>query len=295
MRVLITGSNGFIGKYVTAQLLDNNEVLAMGFREKESDIQKENISWVYGDLANLEAYKNRIKIFNPDVVVHLAWQGIPDFSEGISRLNLDNSLNLFDFIIEETNCKRIIVSGSCFEYGEKNGEVNEKDNTTINSYFSWAKQSLYRYLEFKSEQKNIDLIWFRYFYVYGLGQRKESLIPMILNSLANGVSPDIRNLYNKNDFIFSKDIALATDFIVNYKGELESGIYNLGSGYSTSVMEICKKAEFLLTGRTEITEGLLSIPIGDFSNFWADISKMKNLGWNPVYSIEDGINEIINH
>ena len=218
MKILITGANGLIGKYITEQLAESNHTLLVtDFQKKETNIQKSNVEWFFEDLANIENYKAKVKEFNPDVVVHLAWQGIPDFSESMSLLNLNNSIKLLNFIIEKTNCNKIIVSGSCFEYGGKTGAVKETDDSTINSFFSWAKHSLYKYMEFKCAQKEVQLVWFRYFYVYGPGQRKASLVPMILDSFKNGTTPDIRNPYNRNDFIFVQDIALATDYIINYK------------------------------------------------------------------------------
>ena len=294
MKILITGANGFIGKHVTKQLATvNNTILATGFEKNKSDNSQDNVKWIYGNLSNLDNYKAEIREFNPDVTVHMAWQGIPDFSENISRLNLETSIDLLDFIIEETDCSKIIVSGSCFEYGKRNGVVKESENTAINSYFSWAKHSIYGYLELKCKQKYIELVWFRYFYVYGPGQRKASLIPTILDSFKNNLTPDIRNPYNKNDFIYVQDIATATDCVINLETKIDSGIYNLGSGYSTSVLEICVKAELAVTGVQKATKSLAKIPKIDFQDFWADVSKLKSLGWKPMYSIEKGVNEMI--
>lgn len=295
MNILITGANGFIGKYITDQLaVEENLILAFSYKKEAADILKDNVKWVYGDLGKLEHSKVRIVEFNPDVVIHLAWQGIPDFSENISRLNLNNSIRFLDFILEKTMCKKVIVSGSCFEYGNKNGEVKELDKISINSYFTWAKTSLFNYLELKCAQKGVQLLWFRFFYVYGLGQRKESLIPMIIESLKKSLTPDIRNPYNKNDFIYVKDIANAIILAVYLKKNIDSGIYNLGSGYSTSVLEICQKIELILTGKNNISNILLNNPKNEYSNFWSDSSKARNtLGWEPEYNMTSGLKDIL--
>jgi len=295
MRIFITGATGFIGKHILNQLQkEEHTILASTLHTDEIEINDKNIQWLYGNLEDIESLKPKIISFNPEAVIHLAWLGIPDYSENISLINLNISIKLLDFILEETSCKKIIVSGSCYEYGNKKGTLIETDEISINLFFSWAKHSLYNYIYLKCSLKNVKLIWFRYFYVYGPGQRKGSLIPTIIDGLSNGKQLDIRNPYHKNDFIYVKDIAMATVQAVNAGTTIESGIYNLGSGHSTSVIEICRIVEMLMTGESIISNLLSKIEKRDSIDFWADISKTRNsLNWEPAYSIEDGLKEII--
>ena len=86
-----------------------------------------------GDLNNFSSVEKKIIEFQPDTVVHLAWQGIPDYSKQNSELNLDLSIKLFNFLFKKTKCKKVIVTGSCWEYGKKNGICREDDNLNINS------------------------------------------------------------------------------------------------------------------------------------------------------------------
>jgi len=296
MKILISGAAGFIGQNVLSKLnVKENNILAIDLSYSEYENKEKNLKWIYNDLSNLEEYKFEISKFDPDVVIHLAWQGIPDFSEKLSVLNLNNSINFLDFIIENTHCKKIIVSGSCFEYGEKLGVVKEIDPTQINSYFSWAKNSLYKYLVLKCSLNNVNLIWFRFFYVYGPGQRIGSLIPTLINAFRNNIAPDIRNPYNRNDFVYVKDIANAIESACFISDNINSGIYNLGSGVSTSIYEICRITELLTTGKDSYSKKLLNIQKGEIMDFWADISKTtKAFSWKPEYTIEAGINEILN-
>ena len=85
-------------------------------KEEIQDNSKIQTKRLFGTLEDLEFIKPQIKMFNPDVVIHLAWFGIPDFSERNSLVNLNLSINLLEFIIDETQCKKVIISGSCFEY-----------------------------------------------------------------------------------------------------------------------------------------------------------------------------------
>ena len=99
MKVFITGSTGFVGRHVMAEVhASGHDILASTLEDEKNENNPSNIHWLYGDLADLESLEPAIISFNPDVIIHLAWQGIPDYSASISRVNLNNSIDLFDFI-----------------------------------------------------------------------------------------------------------------------------------------------------------------------------------------------------
>ena len=115
------------------------------------------VNTIEGNLNDLESIVKQVIDFQPEVIVHLAWQGIPDFSANMCQNNLFDSVNFFDWVFENTNCKKVLVSGSCFEYGKKRGACNESDSVNINSYFTWAKNSLNEYLQIKCIENDITL------------------------------------------------------------------------------------------------------------------------------------------
>lgn len=296
MRIFITGASGFVGSSILKLLSSQPHKLLLLAKDKYDrrllGCYKKNV--ITGDLKNIKRLKKQIKHFNPQVLIHLAWEGIPDFSFAMCKRNLDNSLALVNFIINETDCKKIIVSGSCLEYGKTHGECKESDSIDINSFFSWAKYSLYCYLRFMCKKLDKDLIWFRIFYAYGPGQRKDSLIPCLIRSFKNGKRPDINSPLNANDFIHISDIASAFCCAVNKR--IKSGIYNLGSGESTRVIDICRTIEGIINKKIYISSAIKKVN-RDYNrplNFWANIDKTKRaLSWKPVISIERGIKDYI--
>ena len=290
LRVVITGASGFIGRPLSLKLADlGYEVLAIS-RVVPTWSEKSKIFWLEADLSSPLSYQKKIKSFRPEVVIHLAWQDIPDFSFEKSVINLSQSLEFLNFVIGIESCKKILISGSCWEYGRVKGECLETDLALPKDHFTWAKNALYSWLHIICKQKDIQLLWMRIFYAYGPGQRLESLIPSILTNLKQGKLPELRTPKNANDFIYVDDIvnAFSQAVVVNNS----SMIYNLGSGVSSSAVEVCRIAENIILGTETLTQ---EIDIRSKSticdvDFWADFTQSKRyLDWQPTTSLVDGI------
>ena len=239
MKVLLTGGSGFIGSHVLSNLVSSSHSV-LNF-PKNNKFKGKDLFQIDARLSDYKRFESDIINFDPDVLVHLAWGGIPDFSSKTSCENLFNSIDFIDFVINNTKCSKFIISGSCFEYGRKNGVCKESDRIETDSYFTWAKTSLYNYLKMRIDEKGRFLNWFRLFYVYGEGQRAESLIPTLVSSISQKKIPPLNFPLNRNDFIEVSDVANV--LIQSIDLDLESGIYNLGSGKTVSVSEICYEVE----------------------------------------------------
>lgn len=290
VRVLITGATGFIGKPLTKALIDAGcEVLALA-RKAPSD--EDQINWLEADLSNDESYRDAIVAFAPEVVIHLAWQGIPDYSLETSLANLNQSLRLLSFVLGLGCCKKVMVSGSCWEYAGARGECLESDVSRPQNDFTWAKHSIRMWLEIICKQNEITLGWFRIFYVYGPRQRAASLMPTVLNDMKSGKIPQIKTPKNANDYIFVDDVVDAFSIATN--NNFTSGVYNLGSGNSTSVLDICRCAEQIVRGSDTLTQKLENkskLNLADI-DFWAGSKITKEaLNWKPKTTLEDGIRQ----
>ena len=129
----------------------------------------------------------------------------------------------------------------------------------------------------------------RIFYSYGPGQRGESLIPLIYSAFKNNDIPDIRNPFNKNDYIYISDVADAFEAAIGKP--IKSGIYNVGSGELNSVEYICRIIEKYLC-KEGLTDLIIKKKSKDNRNnyFWADnIFTKEILNWKPKVDINEGI------
>jgi len=292
MRILVTGASGFIGLPVV-QSLEKRGLNVLGLSQSIPIVPSaSSIIWVKADLSSPETYRNAVKKFAPEVVIHLAWQGIPDYSFESSRNNLNLSLDLLSFAVGLGSCRKILVSGSCWEANNLKGECLETTQGEAKDYFTWAKHTLYSWLNMMCKQKNIQLSWMRIFYVYGPRQRPESLIPTILTKLNNAQLPDLQTPKNANDFVYIDDVANA--FAKAASIDNKSGVYNLGAGESTPVLEVCRIAERIVLGSDVLTQEMVE----KFKettcdvDFWASCTKSKKyLGWQQSTSLEEGIKQ----
>lgn len=121
--------------------------------------------------------------FQPEIMIHIAWGGIPDFSVEKCLRNIEISSNLFDAIAVVPSMLRLIIVGSCKEYGNIHGICLESDPVSPSDQFGRVKTKVRNYAEALCQKARIELCWLRIFYVYGPGQRAASLLPTVISGL----------------------------------------------------------------------------------------------------------------
>jgi len=291
MRILITGGSGFIGLPII-ELLEktNHELLAFSRVPRRANTA--NCKWIEADIDNPAEYEQIIFDFKPEVLLHLAWRGIPDFSLETCQRNLFASQKLIDTVITSGACRKVIVSGSCFEYNIKQGVALESNFGTPRDHFTWAKLSLLSWVKTICDSKNINWAWLRIFYAYGPRQRVASLVPTLIKSLYDKQVPNISTPFNENDFVYLSDVARGFVNAVEHDGK--SGIFNLGSGKPAAILDICRIADKCINGSQLIAEALaVKAPAKSVHpdvSFWADTTRsMDELKWEPLVNLREGI------
>ena len=271
MNILITGLTGFVGSNLKNFLTAKNYNLAAISRNYNND---KKIKYIEGDLSNLSKFKNEIVIFKPDIIIYLAWMNIDYLDRKNSNKNLGLAKKFFNFIFKSTNCKKIIITGSCLEYKKKLGSCKETSELDHDNYFACSKIELYNYVKALSEKKNIQLYWLRLFYVIGMFQKKTSLIPTIIKNLRSQKKLGINNPHNSNDFVSVEKVCKTILCCIDEN--IPKGIYNVGEGKTISVFKIIK----MLNKRIKTFSKLPIYPPNkdlklsrELVNFWSDNTK----------------------
>lgn len=285
MKIFITGGTGFIGKATLNILAKSSHKILVLSRNPGQSVK--NVSYLKGNFAE-KRWKKKVKTFRPDVAMHLAWQDIPKYDFSTSAKNLKSSLDLFKFLYE-IGCKKIVFSGTCWEYGTTSGKKNEEMFAKPAGAFGAAKLALTLLGEAFAKETNRVFISARLFFVFGLGQKPSSLIPAAVAALKSGGDPEIKKPDAANDFVHVNDAAKALVLLLTQ--DVAGGVYNIGSGKLTAVADIMNKLY-------RHHKRNLKLPVPDLSRpdagFYADISKIiKATGWRPKTSVEKGIKEIL--
>ena len=289
MKILITGHSGFIGSNLINKIQDNKkyDILIITKNKKKHN---KKFKYIVSDLNKIEAHEEKILNFSPDAVIHLAWQGIPNFSNKICEINYRNTIKFANICKKVKNLKKFISFGSCLEYKKKIGSCRETDNIDRKSNLSNIKSKIYKDLQILFENKNINLIWFRLFYVYGNNQRKGSLIPSIINSLKKNKSFEFKNPNNAVDYINVIDVIEL--IIIALNKNIKIGIYNIGYGKSYHNYEILNTINKLMLKTKPMIEISKNKKI---YNFYSNNSKTINqFQKRPSIDLITGIRNILN-
>ena len=292
MKIFITGGTGFIGRPVVRRLQQANHQLLVLTKQTGSAKMlfgsSKNIKLIHGSLSGLKRVEPTIQRFRPDLAIHLAWEGIPDYGVSMSAKNLAHGVNLIE-MLSRLSCPTFIGAGSCWEYGATVGKINEKTLPQSTNSFTAAKLSLKLFGEQVAANSNIKFIWPRFFYVYGPGQKPISLIPAVINSAKSGRLIELKNPNGGNDFVYVDDVAEAIALIVKKIKTIPAGVYNVGSGNLSGVRQIVNIALKHFNLATKFPSAKRR-PVG----FYADISKLsKATGWRPKTTLEQGIKQTI--
>lgn len=286
MRILLTGASGFIGRNLVP-LLSHHQLCLISRKEPPSRLSS-HLSYLKNDLADIKQLWNKARDFAPEVCIHLAWDGLPDYSLSNCLKNFETGVRLFE-VLGTTGCKKIFVAGSCWEYGELQGQVSESDSSKNMNLFASHKTGLRLVGESLAVSQGIDFIWGRIFFVYGFGQRESSLIPYCYKTLKEGKTPQINNPCAINDFVHVSDVANAIKTLI--ETHKISGIFNIGSGKPSKVKKIVE----IIAKKM----GSKKIPIyhteySEEKGMWADISLIqKKTVWSPQIPLETGIEKTL--
>ena len=162
MKILVTGANGYLGKGVVKQLLDDGiEVIATDIRGNLIDAKAQIM------IANLFDIKEPYSYFGkPDVLLHMAWRDgfIHSSPNHIDDLPLHNK---FLNKVIESGVKRVAVMGSMHEVGFFEGSINEYTPCNPQSLYGISKNALRRLTELKCKDAKCCFQWLRGFYIVG--------------------------------------------------------------------------------------------------------------------------------
>lgn len=226
-KVLITGSNGYIGSHLIKKFLDHDiDVVAVDLSNEWIDKRASFHSRdIFAGLQDL--------LVDVDAVVHLAWRN------GFEHNNLVHVESLpghIKFVKEVVECgvPKIAIMGTMHEVGYWEGAVVADTPCFPQSFYGVAKDALRNTAQLLCCDSGTKLLWLRGFYLVGDNARSRSVFAKIEEAAARG---EKRFPFNsgKNEYDFLKvDDAVEQMFYAIIQDEYD-GIINICSGSPVSL------------------------------------------------------------
>lgn len=230
MKILVTGSNGYIGSRVVKQLCD------FGFEVVATDIANSNID-KRAFFVKANVFDKRDDWFDffkrPDVCLHLAWR------DGFIHNSSKHIVDLPDHYLFLTNLidgglKTVAIMGTMHEVGYWEGSIDENTPCNPLSNYGIAKNALRSAIQIYAEEHSCNFMWLRAFYIYGDDLFGNSIFCKLRQASANGqTSFPFTKGENKYDFIHIDDLANQIARCVTQNSV--KGIINCCSGHAISL------------------------------------------------------------
>lgn len=278
MKIAISGSEGFVGKYVCAQLgCKGHEVvrldIAQGF-----------------DLSDPSVIQ-----FIPEVdcFVHLAnLVYVPGSYENPAlyyRVNYMTTLNALE-VCRKFNTRLVYISS--YVYGPPQYlPVDEKHPMNPFNPYAQTKVICEKLCEGYHRDFGVKVSIIRPFNLYGVGQKGKLLIPEIIGQLKEGKTEiQLKAASPKRDYINVVDVAKAICMCAESNEEYE--VYNVCSGQSVSVREITEIINKYLRNKVTFKFSVSDRP-NEVDESRGSCEKLMTLGWRPTISFEEGIRAIV--
>lgn len=177
-KILVTGSSGFIGRY-TLDLLQQAGYLICPLRL---------------NLANPATIEQRVRDFQAETLLHLAWETTPgQYWHCPTNLEwLKASLSLVEAFAKHGG-KRVVIAGSCAE----------KHPTTT---YGACKEALRLSAEAFLKRAQVSFAWGRIFFPYGPYEKQARMIPSAIRALLSQQPFRCSSQDHVRDFLFIEDM-----------------------------------------------------------------------------------------
>jgi dTDP-6-deoxy-L-talose 4-dehydrogenase (NAD+) len=284
MRVAVSGASGFVGTYVVRELASREGISVVagsrsGARPPAASPGQESgqVAWTELNVESPEAAGDTFdRLGRPDVLIHLAWAGLPNYkSLHHFEAHLAHQYRFLSGLIR-AGLRSLVCTGTCFEYGMQSGPMSEDMTTRPGNPYGFAKDMLQRQLHFLRAQHAFNFTWARLFYMYGAGQPASSLYTQFTTACARG-DREFRMSGGEQlrDFLPVDEVAR---ILVALALEApDSGIVNVCSGKPVSVRTLVENWRRTQGSDIELVLGHYPYPDYESMAFWGCDARLRNI------------------
>lgn len=299
MKILVTGGCGFVGsnfirymlkKYPDYKIINLDKLTYAGNPLNLKDIERDSrYKFIKGDICNFRLVKKIVK--EVDTVINFAAETHVDRSiiksESFIKTNFYGTYILLE-AVRNRGIKLFMQISTDEVYGSRHtGFFNENDPLVPSNPYSASKASADLLTLSYCRTYKVPVIITRSSNNFGPYQYPEKIIPLfITNLLEDKKIPLYGDGLNIRDWLFVLDNVSALD-IVLHRGKIGE-IYNIGGGNLINNLQLTKLILNMMKKDERFIRYVPDRPGHDF-RYALDFTKIKNLGWEPFYSLEEGL------
>jgi nucleoside-diphosphate-sugar epimerase len=274
--ILVTGASGFLGRHLMAALA----ALGVGAR---------GLSSADGDIANCALPMKGVR-----QVFHLAGKSyVPDSWQNPQAFYETNVMGTVNVLGHCRRHQAACVLISSYVYGQPQRlPISEDHPLAAANPYAHTKIIAEQTAQFYEQRFAVPLVIVRPFNIYGPGQQPPFLIPSIVRQVLDPAVEAVRlqDLRPKRDYLYVDD-AIAFLLLLLHPGT--RGVFNLGSGHSSSVAEVAQLVQDAAGIQKPILSAEQQRP-GEVMDVYADTMRAAaELGWRSRTSLANGIAAVV--
>lgn len=298
MKVLITGSLGYVGS-VLSQYLISNGIETLGLDLSIFHERSASKSFVLKKFSQI----NNDDLRGVDVVIHLA--GISNdpignkFETLTHEINFNDSCILFDRVMRMGSIKKFIFASSCSNYGvvKQNLKVDEEAILQPQTAYSKSKVDFENYLKSKSNLSDMQIICFRF--ATACGPSPSMRTDLVLNSFVDSALRNNQILLTSNGMAYRPlidvlDMARFMMWGIQVDNMEKYSVFNAGYDVNNfKIIDLAKKVQFKFPGSVIIFS---EDAVSDNRSYTVDFDKIKKAtGFDkPLRTIDQSVDSLVN-
>jgi|CXWL01.1.fsa_nt_gi nucleoside-diphosphate-sugar epimerase len=251
------------------------------------------ITWHLADLTDPSSLDHAITLARPDLVFHLAAYGTTYAERDRDRalaVNVQGSLALWKAL--EVHDARLVVAGSCGEYGDVRGLAREVQACSPTWFYPATKHAMVTLLTTLGRETGREVVVLRPFGPYGPGDVSDRVVPAVAVRLVAGKTVDTTGGEQLRDFLHVDDHVRGFLLAATRPLPRTGAIYNLGSGEPVALRRVIESiAQAVGPGALErVRFGALPYRSTELWELCASIeAARRDLGFAPTIELEDGL------
>lgn len=297
MTAIVTGSTGFIGSWLTQELLSNGYDVVSVVRNPDKLLPEirnnSRHSVIQKDLKELNS-DDFDKSRKYDVFFNLGWAGVSPEDKNVVGKQLSNipmALNAIE-VCSEIGCKLFVSSGTVAEYALTTDVMDLGAQQKPNDIYGATKVAVHYYLEVRARQLNQPFIWTVIPSTYGERRTDNNIITYTIKALLKGQKPQYGALTQMWDFLYVSEVVRALR-LIGEKG-IAGKVYGIGSGEYRPLRDYIEKIRDFIDPTLELGIGeIQSYSKQSFSSCVNIYDLIRDTGFQPQISFQDGIKRTI--